>query len=98
MAQKKEDHITPTAEEQQRARLGPEGDKNEGKEGVLFQSISHEGAASHSASAEVGIIESIQLENFMCHAMLGPVKFGSSVNFVVGHKGKSAFFQQFSQL
>uniref|UniRef100_A0A2K6GZB3 Structural maintenance of chromosomes protein 6 n=1 Tax=Propithecus coquereli TaxID=379532 RepID=A0A2K6GZB3_PROCO len=34
-----------------------------------------------------GIIESIQLKNFMCHSMLGPFKFGSNVNFVVGNNG-----------
>ncbi|XP_040848791.1 structural maintenance of chromosomes protein 6 isoform X3 [Ochotona curzoniae] len=38
-------------------------------------------------AAEVGIIESIQLKNFMCHSMLGPFKFGSNVNFVVGNNG-----------
>ncbi|KAF5917321.1 hypothetical protein HPG69_008393 [Diceros bicornis minor] len=38
-------------------------------------------------AAEVGIIESIQLRNFMCHSMLGPFKFGSNVNFVVGNNG-----------
>uniref|UniRef100_A0A667HPF9 Structural maintenance of chromosomes 6 n=1 Tax=Lynx canadensis TaxID=61383 RepID=A0A667HPF9_LYNCA len=32
-------------------------------------------------------IESIQLRNFMCHSMLGPFKFGSNVNFVVGNNG-----------
>uniref|UniRef100_G3T052 Structural maintenance of chromosomes protein 6 n=1 Tax=Loxodonta africana TaxID=9785 RepID=G3T052_LOXAF len=38
-------------------------------------------------AAEVGIIESIQLKNFMCHSMLGPFRFGSNVNFVVGNNG-----------
>ncbi|XP_012859301.1 structural maintenance of chromosomes protein 6 [Echinops telfairi] len=38
-------------------------------------------------AAEVGIIESIQLKNFMCHSMLGPFKFGSNVNFIVGNNG-----------
>ncbi|XP_054533673.1 structural maintenance of chromosomes protein 6 isoform X4 [Pan troglodytes] len=38
-------------------------------------------------AAEVGIIESIHLKNFMCHSMLGPFKFGSNVNFVVGNNG-----------
>ncbi|XP_061478624.1 structural maintenance of chromosomes protein 6 isoform X2 [Rhineura floridana] len=42
---------------------------------------------SQSASGEVGIIESIQLKNFMCHSMLGPFKFGSNVNFIVGNNG-----------
>ncbi|NXH14626.1 SMC6 protein, partial [Bucco capensis] len=36
---------------------------------------------------EVGIIESIQLKNFMCHSMLGPFQFGSNLNFVVGNNG-----------
>ncbi|MBN3310633.1 SMC6 protein, partial [Amia calva] len=36
---------------------------------------------------EVGIIESISLKNFMCHALLGPFTFGPNVNFVVGNNG-----------
>nr|XP_025034526.1 structural maintenance of chromosomes protein 6 isoform X2 [Pelodiscus sinensis] len=43
--------------------------------------------SSQSTSGEVGIIESIQLKNFMCHSMLGPFRFGSNVNFVVGNNG-----------
>uniref|UniRef100_A0A8C6ZH65 Structural maintenance of chromosomes protein 6 n=1 Tax=Nothoprocta perdicaria TaxID=30464 RepID=A0A8C6ZH65_NOTPE len=39
------------------------------------------------ADREVGIIESIQLKNFMCHSMLGPFQFGSNLNFVVGNNG-----------
>ncbi|XP_056420218.1 structural maintenance of chromosomes protein 6 [Hyla sarda] len=42
---------------------------------------------SQSSTAEVGIIESISLKNFMCHAMLGPFNFGPNVNFVVGNNG-----------
>uniref|UniRef100_A0A8C0GBI3 Structural maintenance of chromosomes protein 6 n=1 Tax=Chelonoidis abingdonii TaxID=106734 RepID=A0A8C0GBI3_CHEAB len=44
-------------------------------------------SSSQSTSGEVGIIESIQLKNFMCHSMLGPFQFGSNVNFVVGNNG-----------
>ncbi|NXL92475.1 SMC6 protein, partial [Alectura lathami] len=40
-----------------------------------------------SAAGEVGIIESIQLKNFMCHSMLGPFQFGSNLNFVIGNNG-----------
>ncbi|XP_009640087.1 structural maintenance of chromosomes protein 6 isoform X2 [Egretta garzetta] len=40
-----------------------------------------------STVGEVGIIESIQLKNFMCHSMLGPFQFGSNLNFVVGNNG-----------
>ncbi|KAF4801104.1 Structural maintenance of chromosomes protein 6 [Turdus rufiventris] len=38
---------------------------------------------------EVGIIESIQLKNFMCHSNLGPFQFGSNLNFVVGTNGRT---------
>ncbi|NWS72921.1 SMC6 protein, partial [Crotophaga sulcirostris] len=43
--------------------------------------------SSLSTVGEVGIIESIQLKNFMCHSMLGPFQFGSNLNFVVGNNG-----------
>ncbi|NWH64796.1 SMC6 protein, partial [Geococcyx californianus] len=43
--------------------------------------------SSVSTVGEVGIIESIQLKNFMCHSMLGPFQFGSNLNFVVGNNG-----------
>ncbi|NXQ63007.1 SMC6 protein, partial [Anthoscopus minutus] len=44
-------------------------------------------ASSQSPDGEVGIIESIQLKNFMCHSNLGPFQFGSNLNFVVGTNG-----------
>uniref|UniRef100_A0A8C4QN41 Uncharacterized protein n=1 Tax=Eptatretus burgeri TaxID=7764 RepID=A0A8C4QN41_EPTBU len=34
-----------------------------------------------------GVIESIYLRNFMCHACLGPFNFGLQVNFLVGNNG-----------
>ncbi|XP_029794124.1 structural maintenance of chromosomes protein 6 isoform X2 [Suricata suricatta] len=49
--------------------------------------VSFTNGTSALTAAEVGIIESIQLRNFMCHSMLGPFKFGSNVNFVVGNNG-----------
>ncbi|CAI9596747.1 unnamed protein product, partial [Staurois parvus] len=48
---------------------------------------SSSGEGSQSVTADVGIIESISLKNFMCHAMLGPFRFGPNVNFVVGNNG-----------
>jgi len=36
--------------------------------------------------AEVGIIESIRLDNFMCHQCL-EIDFGPNVNFIVGQNG-----------
>uniref|UniRef100_A0A8D2HG64 Structural maintenance of chromosomes protein 6 n=1 Tax=Urocitellus parryii TaxID=9999 RepID=A0A8D2HG64_UROPR len=49
--------------------------------------VSFTNGTSTLTAAEVGIIESIHLRNFMCHSMLGPFKFGSNVNFVVGNNG-----------
>ncbi|TNM94702.1 hypothetical protein fugu_017461 [Takifugu bimaculatus] len=37
--------------------------------------------------SDVGIVKSITLNNFMCHANLGPFAFGSNVNFIVGKNG-----------
>uniref|UniRef100_A0A5F8GK95 Structural maintenance of chromosomes protein 6 n=1 Tax=Monodelphis domestica TaxID=13616 RepID=A0A5F8GK95_MONDO len=41
-------------------------------------------------SEEVGVIESIHVENFMGYSSLGPVYFGPNINFVVGRSGKNA--------
>ncbi|NXF93268.1 SMC6 protein, partial [Eubucco bourcierii] len=51
------------------------------------QTSADSGVVSLSTAGEVGIIESIQLKNFMCHSMLGPFQFGSNLNFVVGNNG-----------
>uniref|UniRef100_A0A8D2PKM3 Structural maintenance of chromosomes protein 6 n=1 Tax=Zosterops lateralis melanops TaxID=1220523 RepID=A0A8D2PKM3_ZOSLA len=45
------------------------------------------GPGGLTPDGEVGIIESIQLKNFMCHSNLGPFQFGSNLNFVVGTNG-----------
>lgn len=42
--------------------------------------------------SDVGIVKSITLKNFMCHANLGPFAFGSNVNFVVGKNGSESLF------
>ncbi|CAJ0906698.1 16840_t:CDS:2, partial [Entrophospora sp. SA101] len=39
-----------------------------------------------SATAESGVIDSIELINFMCHKFL-KVSFGPKINFVTGHNG-----------
>ncbi|GCB74767.1 hypothetical protein scyTo_0003858, partial [Scyliorhinus torazame] len=41
----------------------------------------------HWSASQVGIIESISLKNFMCHACLGPITFGPHMNFVTGNNG-----------
>ncbi|KAM3603130.1 uncharacterized protein V6R79_017017 [Siganus canaliculatus] len=45
------------------------------------------GQHSGEVVSDAGIVESITLKNFMCHAHLGPFDFGSNVNFVVGNNG-----------
>ncbi|XP_071404409.1 structural maintenance of chromosomes protein 6 [Pithys albifrons albifrons] len=52
-----------------------------------FESSADSGASSQLSASEVGIIESIQLKNFMCHSNLGPFQFGSNINFIVGSNG-----------
>nr|XP_020463607.1 structural maintenance of chromosomes protein 6-like isoform X2 [Monopterus albus] len=42
---------------------------------------------AHSATGDIGLIESITLKNFMCHHLLGPFQFGPNVNFIVGNNG-----------
>uniref|UniRef100_A0A3Q1HAV8 Structural maintenance of chromosomes protein 6 n=1 Tax=Anabas testudineus TaxID=64144 RepID=A0A3Q1HAV8_ANATE len=61
-----------------------------GTEDTLDDSI-HQGPSSkcfpHSATGDIGIVESITLKNFMCHHLLGPFQFGPNVNFIVGNNG-----------
>ncbi|XP_056665597.1 structural maintenance of chromosomes protein 6-like [Monodelphis domestica] len=94
MAEGREDLVPLAAEEQQgAAKAEPEGElaEQEEQESLLLQDEPHGSAAASPLSVgEVGIVESIQLENFMCHSRLGPVQFGPNVNFVVGQRGKSA--------
>ncbi|XP_070776226.1 structural maintenance of chromosomes protein 6 [Enoplosus armatus] len=44
-------------------------------------------SVSHSATGDIGLIESVTLKNFMCHHLLGPFQFGPNVNFIVGNNG-----------
>ncbi|NXJ80279.1 SMC6 protein, partial [Trogon melanurus] len=60
---------------------------DESNEEERLQSSVENNTSSQSTVGEVGIIESIQLKNFMCHSMLGPFQFGSNLNFVTGNNG-----------
>uniref|UniRef100_F7D883 Structural maintenance of chromosomes protein 6 n=1 Tax=Monodelphis domestica TaxID=13616 RepID=F7D883_MONDO len=82
MAKRKEEHLMPSSL-QKRQRQEPDRASMEEDDDEPCLALS----TGSSMSAEVGIIESIQLKNFMCHSMLGPFKFGSNVNFVVGNNG-----------
>ncbi|NXY84808.1 SMC6 protein, partial [Alcedo cyanopectus] len=79
MGKRKEESISkPGSHKRQRQ---DESDEEENAES------SADSLSSLLAVGEVGIIESIQLKNFMCHSMLGPFQFGSNLNFVIGNNG-----------
>nr|XP_034965920.1 structural maintenance of chromosomes protein 6 [Zootoca vivipara]XP_034965921.1 structural maintenance of chromosomes protein 6 [Zootoca vivipara]XP_034965922.1 structural maintenance of chromosomes protein 6 [Zootoca vivipara]XP_034965923.1 structural maintenance of chromosomes protein 6 [Zootoca vivipara]XP_034965924.1 structural maintenance of chromosomes protein 6 [Zootoca vivipara]XP_034965925.1 structural maintenance of chromosomes protein 6 [Zootoca vivipara] len=86
MSKRKERSFSTSSSEKRprQATLDSDDDPNEEE---LSQLQSDSGYYSQSVSGEVGIIESIQLKNFMCHSMLGPFKFGPNVNFIVGNNG-----------
>ncbi|XP_043830553.1 structural maintenance of chromosomes protein 6-like [Dromiciops gliroides] len=89
MAQSREDEILPAAEEQQSEGPGLECAASVHGDRVLFPCASPE-CVPYVVPRGIGFIESIQLENFLSYATLGPVKFGTHINFVVGHGGRSA--------
>ncbi|XP_069053662.1 structural maintenance of chromosomes protein 6 [Lepisosteus oculatus] len=76
----------PSENAHKRARTAPEEDSDEDSDSSrhVFSATAN---TAHLTSGEVGIIESISLKNFMCHALLGPFTFGPNVNFVVGNNG-----------
>ncbi|XP_074134511.1 structural maintenance of chromosomes protein 6-like [Sminthopsis crassicaudata] len=92
MAQRNQDLVPAAAASRRRprARPLPEGDLSEDQKWFPIQIPSLRNGFCLLGSEGAGIIESIQLENFMCYAMLGPMTFGPNVNFVVGQRGKSA--------
>ncbi|XP_075717183.1 structural maintenance of chromosomes protein 6 [Rhinoderma darwinii] len=77
MVKRKESSPVNTPGHGKRARPDSEGETR----------TAYENGGSQASTAEVGIIESIFLRNFMCHAQLGPFQFGPNVNFVVGNNG-----------
>ncbi|XP_036118643.1 structural maintenance of chromosomes protein 6 isoform X4 [Molossus molossus] len=85
MAKRKEDNFcSPENAKRSRQEEVEDSDKDGDEDECT---VSFTNGTSTLTAAEVGIIESIQLKNFMCHSMLGPFKFGSNVNFVVGNNG-----------
>ncbi|XP_005015105.1 structural maintenance of chromosomes protein 6 isoform X1 [Anas platyrhynchos] len=87
MGKRKEESVSkPRSHKRQRQEFTDEhSDGLNDEENLLFSFDSN--LSSVSTVGEVGIIESIQLKNFMCHSMLGPFQFGSNLNFVVGNNG-----------
>ncbi|NXP78639.1 SMC6 protein, partial [Ramphastos sulfuratus] len=86
MGKRKEESISkPRSHKRQRQEYTDEHSDESNEE--ESQTSADSGVVSLSTAGEVGIIESIQLKNFMCHSMLGPFQFGSNLNFVVGNNG-----------
>ncbi|XP_054831594.1 structural maintenance of chromosomes protein 6 [Eublepharis macularius] len=87
MAKRKEGSFSSAGSNKRRRKELREDSDDDPNEEDFSQQTNDSGFHSQLASGEVGIIESIQLKNFMCHSMLGPFKFGSNVNFIVGNNG-----------
>uniref|UniRef100_A0A674HPR2 Structural maintenance of chromosomes protein 6 n=1 Tax=Taeniopygia guttata TaxID=59729 RepID=A0A674HPR2_TAEGU len=87
MGKRKEGSVlTPGSQKRQRKEhTDVHNDVSNEEETLEFSANSS--APSQLPDGEVGIIESIQLKNFMCHSNLGPFQFGSNLNFVIGTNG-----------
>ncbi|NWT87116.1 SMC6 protein, partial [Lanius ludovicianus] len=87
MGKRKEESVSnPGSQKRQRKQYTNVHSDNPNEEETLEFSASSS-ASSQLPDGEVGIIESIQLKNFMCHSNLGPFQFGSNLNFVIGTNG-----------
>ncbi|NXG57818.1 SMC6 protein, partial [Hemiprocne comata] len=87
MGKRKEESLSkPGSRKRQRQEYTDEH-SDESNEEEKSQSSADNDFSSLTTEGEVGIIESIQLKNFMCHSMLGPFQFGPNLNFVVGNNG-----------
>ncbi|XP_038596243.1 structural maintenance of chromosomes protein 6 [Tachyglossus aculeatus] len=87
MGKRKDEHFQEAGNHKRPRQESANESNAEFDEEEYSQALSTTTSNSQAISGEVGIIESIQLKNFMCHSMLGPFKFGSNVNFVVGNNG-----------
>uniref|UniRef100_A0A6G1RB21 Structural maintenance of chromosomes protein 6 n=1 Tax=Hypotaenidia okinawae TaxID=2861861 RepID=A0A6G1RB21_9GRUI len=88
MSKRKGESISrPGSHKRQRKEYTEEHSDESNEEKKNAQLSVDDSFSSLSTAGEVGIIESIQLKNFMCHSMLGPFQFGSNINFVVGNNG-----------
>ncbi|NXC37501.1 SMC6 protein, partial [Campylorhamphus procurvoides] len=87
MGKRKEESISKPASQKRPRKEYTNEHSDESNEEENFESSADTNASSQLSASEVGIIESIQLKNFMCHSNLGPFQFGSNINFVVGSNG-----------
>ncbi|XP_057287768.1 structural maintenance of chromosomes protein 6 isoform X2 [Pezoporus wallicus] len=87
MGKRKEESISKPGSHKRQRQEHRDEHSDESNEEENFLSSPDSSFSSLSTEGEVGIIEGIQLKNFMCHSMLGPFQFGSNLNFVVGNNG-----------
>ncbi|XP_014750434.1 PREDICTED: structural maintenance of chromosomes protein 6 [Sturnus vulgaris] len=83
---KDESVLNPGSQKKQRKEY-TDIHSDESNEEETLEFSANGSASSQLPDGEVGIIESIQLKNFMCHSNLGPFQFGSNLNFVIGTNG-----------
>uniref|UniRef100_A0A8C4XKP9 Structural maintenance of chromosomes protein 6 n=1 Tax=Falco tinnunculus TaxID=100819 RepID=A0A8C4XKP9_FALTI len=87
MGKRKEESISETRSRKRQRQEYTEENSDESNQEENSQSSVDTNLSSLLTVGEAGIIESIQLKNFMCHSMLGPFQFGSNLNFVIGNNG-----------
>ncbi|NWI90720.1 SMC6 protein, partial [Pitta sordida] len=87
MGKRKEKTISNPGSQKRRRQEYTDEHSDESNEEENLMSPADSNSSSQLTVGEVGIIESIQLKNFMCHSNLGPFQFGSNLNFVVGSNG-----------
>ncbi|NWW11028.1 SMC6 protein, partial [Oreocharis arfaki] len=87
MGKRKEESVSNPGSQKRQRKEYTDVHSDESNEEETLEFSASSSASSQSPDGEVGIIESIQLKNFMCHSNLGPFQFGSNLNFVIGTNG-----------
>uniref|UniRef100_G1NMM1 Structural maintenance of chromosomes protein 6 n=1 Tax=Meleagris gallopavo TaxID=9103 RepID=G1NMM1_MELGA len=87
MGKRKEESVSkpPFHKRQRQEHIDEHSDESSDEENTRFSADNS--FSLTSTVGEAGIIERIQLKNFMCHSMLGPFQFGSNLNFIIGNNG-----------
>ncbi|NWW60448.1 SMC6 protein, partial [Ifrita kowaldi] len=87
MGKRKEESVSNPGSQKRQRKEYTDIHSDESNEEETLKFSANSSASSQSPDGEVGIIESIQLKNFMCHSNLGPFQFGANLNFVIGTNG-----------
>jgi hypothetical protein len=71
------------------AQLEAQGEGQDDESDTEFIRREREKQRHYKTEAEVGVIEKIKLENFMCHRHL-ELKLGPNINFIIGQNGSTS--------